>query len=95
MLENTNPLEELGGGKYATGSDKRGWESKLGFTITDITGSIIKSKKGAEYFLMKKDAKPTGNYQLVDKTKPKLTGWRSIRIVKLNDLIRDGKVSVS
>tara|TARA_R100000951_G_scaffold86073_1_gene73795 strand:+ start:4896 stop:6806 length:1911 start_codon:yes stop_codon:yes gene_type:complete len=95
LLENTNPLEELGGGKYATGSDKRGWESKLGFTITDITGSIIKSKKGAEYFLMKKDAKPTGNYQLVDKTKPKLTGWRSIRIVKLNDLIRDGKVSVS
>lgn len=95
LLENTNPLEELGGGKYATGSDKRGWESKLGFTITDTTGSINKKKKGAEYFLMKKDAKPTGNYQIVDKTNPKLTKWRNVRIPKLNDLIREGKVSVS
>ena len=95
LLENVNPLEELGGGKYATGSDKRGWESKLGFTISDTTGSINKSKKGAEYFLMKKDAKPTGNYQIVDKTNPKLTKWRNVRIAKLNDLIREGKVSVS
>lgn len=97
LLENVNPLEELGAGKYATGSDKRGWESKLGFTITDITGSINKNKKGAEYFLMKKDpsTKPNANYQIVDKTKPKLTGWRNVRIPKLNDLIREGKVSVS
>ena len=97
LLENINPLEELGAGKYATGSDRRGWESKLGFTITDTTGAINKNKKGAEYFLMKKDppTKPNANYQIVDKTNPKLTKWRNVRIPKLNELIRSGKVSVS
>ena len=46
---------------------------------------------------MKKDppTKPNANYQIVDKTNPKLTKWRNVRIPKLNELIRSGKVSVS
>ena len=92
LLENVNPLEELGAGKYATGSDKRGWESKLGFTITDTSGAIGKRTKGTEYFLMKKDAK---NYSIVDKSNPKLTKWNNVRIPRMNELIRRGFVSVS
>ena len=92
LLENVNPLEELGAGKYATGSDKKGWESKLGFTITDTSGAIGKRTKGTEYFLMKKDAK---NYSIVDKTNPKLTKWNNVKIPRMNELITRGFVAVS